>query len=142
MNRAIRIGRWAWLLWAFALPAGGQEARFPGNLDVPFVPTNQATVDAMLRVAGVGPSDYVIDLGSGDGRILVAAAKKYGARGFGVDLDPQRVKESLANSLMDQEDPIYRRRFEGRVKGNVMEGTAQGEANAPRVSQTWRATRN
>ena len=92
-----------WLLlvsWLLALPALAQEARYAGNLDVPYVPTHQATVEAMLRLAGVGPGDFVIDLGAGDGRILIAAVKKYGARGFGVDLDPQRVKESLANAKL------------------------------------------
>lgn len=70
------------------------------NLDSPFVPTNQATVEAMLRIANVGSSDYLIDLGSGDGRILITAARNYGARGLGVDLDPQLVKESLENARM------------------------------------------
>jgi hypothetical protein len=55
--------------------------------DVPFVPTPPKVVDVMLGIAKVGPSDYVIDLGSGDGRIVIAAAKKYGARGLGVDID-------------------------------------------------------
>ena len=68
------------------------------NLDVPFVPTNQPTVEAMLRIANVGPNDYVIDLGSGDGRILITAARLRGARGFGVDLDPRRVKEATENA--------------------------------------------
>jgi hypothetical protein len=86
------------LAWTLALPAAAQPARYPGNLDVPFVPTNQPAVEAMLLIAHVGPNDFVIDLGSGDGRILITAAKKYGARGFGVDLDPQRVKESVANA--------------------------------------------
>ena len=65
---------------------------------VPYVPTPQGVVDRMLEIAKVGPTDYVIDLGSGDGRIVITAAKKHGARGFGVDLDPQRVKESLVNA--------------------------------------------
>ena len=82
----------------FALPAAAQLVRYPGTLDVPYVPTNYATVEAMLRIANVGPNDFVIDLGSGDGRILIMAAKKHGARGFGVDIDPQRVKESIANA--------------------------------------------
>jgi hypothetical protein len=86
------------LLLLNAPPAVAQNGRFPGNLDVPYVPTNAATVEAMLRVAGVGPEDYVIDLGSGDGRILITAAKQLRARGFGVDLDPQRVAESIANA--------------------------------------------
>ena len=57
------------------------------HVDVPYVPTPWPVVEAMLKLANVGPADYVIDLGSGDGRILIMAAKKYGARGFGVDLD-------------------------------------------------------
>lgn len=92
------VAWWMLLVWAFGLPAAAQEAKYPGKLDVPFVPTNQPTVEAMLRIANVGPNDFVIDLGSGDGRILITAAKKHGARGFGVDLDPQRVKESTANA--------------------------------------------
>ena len=57
------------------------------NFDVPYVPTPQVVVDEMLRLAEVSPSDYLIDLGSGDGRIVIAAAKRFGARGYGVDLD-------------------------------------------------------
>jgi ubiquinone/menaquinone biosynthesis C-methylase UbiE len=78
-------------------PAQPAEQLRP-KLDVPYVPTNQQTVDAMLRVANVGPGDFVIDLGSGDGRILVTAAKQRGARGFGVDIDPQRVSEAMENA--------------------------------------------
>lgn len=62
--------------------------------DVPYVPTPQVTVDEMLRLAGVGPKDFVMDLGSGDGRIVVTAAKKFGARGMGVDLDFNLVIQS------------------------------------------------
>ncbi|MGH8699709.1 MAG: SAM-dependent methyltransferase, partial [Burkholderiales bacterium] len=61
---------------------------------VPYVPTPQEVVERMLEIAKVGPHDYLIDLGSGDGRIVVTAAKKYGARGFGVDLNPERIRES------------------------------------------------
>ena len=62
--------------------------------DVPFVPTPPVVVDAMLKLAGVGPEDYVIDLGSGDGRIVIAAARKYGARGLGVEIDSALVGEA------------------------------------------------
>lgn len=67
--------------------------------DVPFVPTPQVTVDEMLRLAGVGPADFVIDLGSGDGRIVVTAAAKFGARGMGVDLDPELIEKSEARAI-------------------------------------------
>jgi len=63
--------------------------------DTPYVQTPQNVVDRMLQVAKVGPADYVIDLGSGDGRMVITAAQKYGARGFGVDLDRRLVE--LAN---------------------------------------------
>ncbi|HET9664892.1 MAG TPA: class I SAM-dependent methyltransferase [Burkholderiales bacterium] len=62
--------------------------------DVPYVPTPPNVVDVMLGIAKVGPDDYVIDLGSGDGRIVIAAARKYGARGFGVDIDDALVDEA------------------------------------------------
>jgi hypothetical protein len=65
--------------------------------DTPYVQTPQNVVDRMLEVAKVGPADYVIDLGSGDGRMVITAAKKHGARGFGVDLDRRLV--TLSNRL-------------------------------------------
>jgi hypothetical protein len=65
---------------------------------VPYVATPQVTVDEMLRLAGVGPEDFVIDLGSGDGRIVVTAAKKFGARGLGVDIDWRLVLQGEANA--------------------------------------------
>jgi len=68
------------------------------DLDVPFVPTHHPAVEAMLNLAKVTSSDYVFDLGCGDGRIVVTAASKFKARGFGVDLDPQRIRESNANA--------------------------------------------
>ena len=89
------------------------------SLDVPFVPTNHATVEAMLRIANVGPNDFVIDLGSGDGRILIAAARLRGARGFGVDLDPQRVKEAIdgakAAGVADRVQFHQRNLFDTRI---------------------------
>jgi cyclopropane fatty-acyl-phospholipid synthase-like methyltransferase len=66
--------------------------------DVIFVPTPQEVVDAMLEVAKVTSKDVVYDLGSGDGRIPVTAAKKYGARAIGIDIDPQRIKEAEENA--------------------------------------------
>ncbi|WP_352431648.1 methyltransferase domain-containing protein [Pyrinomonas sp.] len=67
-------------------------------LDVPYVPTPPEVVDEMLRMAAVTKDDVVYDLGCGDGRIVIAAAKKYGARGVGVDIDPQRIKEAHENA--------------------------------------------
>lgn len=64
--------------------------------DVPYVPTRMATVEEMLRLANVTGDDVVFDLGCGDGRIVIAAAEKYGARGVGIDIDPVRIGEAEA----------------------------------------------
>ncbi|MCC6535731.1 MAG: class I SAM-dependent methyltransferase [Burkholderiales bacterium] len=66
--------------------------------DVPYVPTPQVVVDEMLRLAQVGPDDFVIDLGCGDGRIPVTAAAFFGARALGIDIDPGRIAESHRNA--------------------------------------------
>ncbi len=66
--------------------------------DVIYVPTPQSVVDAMLKMANVTKNDVVYDLGCGDGRIVVTAAKQFGARGVGIDIDPQRIKESNENA--------------------------------------------
>ena len=88
-----------YLLYAFAIAvcllAPATLAR-----DVPFVPTPEKVVERMLEVAKVGPKDVVYDLGSGDGRIVIAAAKK-GARGVGIDIDPERIREARDNARRD-----------------------------------------
>jgi SAM-dependent methyltransferase len=72
-----------------------QPARTP---DVHFVPTPMEVVNAMLSVARVGKTDRLYDLGSGDGRIVITAAKRFGTRGTGIDIDPQRITESNRNA--------------------------------------------
>ena len=84
------------LVCAGLLVSGAQAAG--DQPSVPYVPTPQAVVDRMLDMAKVTAQDYLIDLGSGDGRIVVTAAKKFGARGFGVDLNPVRIDEANANA--------------------------------------------
>jgi tRNA G37 N-methylase Trm5 len=76
-----------------AQPAG-PKLRDP---DVIYVPTPQEVVDAMLVLANVTAKDFVYDLGSGDGRIPITAAQKYGARGIGIDINPERIKEANEN---------------------------------------------
>ena len=70
----------------------------PRALDVPYVPTPQHIVEAMLRLAQPTAGDFLVDLGCGDGRIPVTAAQTFGTRGFGVDLNPARIKEARANA--------------------------------------------
>lgn len=109
------IKRWfycALLLALAALPAPAQE----GKGDVVFVPTPQATVDEMLRMAKVGPGDFLIDLGSGDGRIVITAAKQFGARGLGVDLDTYLL--ALAREAAQKQGVSERAQF---VEQNLFE---------------------
>jgi precorrin-6B methylase 2 len=81
---------------ACIVPSSAQQppTRTP---DVIFVPTPQEVVDAMLKLAKVTANDVVYDLGSGDGRIPITAAKTYKARGVGIDIDPQRIREANEN---------------------------------------------
>jgi len=105
-------GMLAAALLLFAPAAMAQD----GRGDVVYVPTPQVVVDEMLRMAKVSASDYIIDLGSGDGRIVITAAKRYGARGFGVDLDTYLLK--IANENAKKEGVADRARF---VEQNLFE---------------------
>ena len=69
----------------------------PASL-APYVPTPQDVVNQMLELAGVTKDDVVYDLGSGDGRIVITAAQRFGARGVGIDFDPRRIAEANANA--------------------------------------------
>ena len=84
--------------------------------DVVYVPTPQVVVEEMLRMAKVGPQDFIIDLGSGDGRMVITAAKKFGAQGFGVDLSDDLLRESNGRAL--GEGVADRARF---IKENLFE---------------------
>ncbi len=66
--------------------------------DVPYIPTTEAAVHEMLKLASVKNSDVVYDLGCGDGRLVIAAAKEYGARGVGIDINPDRILEANENA--------------------------------------------
>ena len=83
------------LLMAALLSLGTLARGAEKELDTPYVPTPQAVVDRMLELAQVKPGDTVVDLGSGDGRIMIDAASKFGARGFGVEIDPRLVQRSI-----------------------------------------------
>lgn len=101
-----------------AVPA--QEPVLNGG---PYVPTPQRVVDAMLGIAGVTDCDYVIDLGSGDGRIVITAAQKFGARGKGYDIDGELIERStLAARKLKLEQRV---RFEERdvLEADIREAT-------------------
>jgi SAM-dependent methyltransferase len=83
---------------ACAQPAGAPAMAPARAPDVPYEPSPPDVVEAMLDLADVGPRDIVYDLGSGDGRIVIAAARRGAARAVGIDIDPQRIAEANANA--------------------------------------------
>jgi len=95
MSMTRMVLRWAGLVSVLGALAAAPAAAQEGRGDVVYVPTPQIVVDTMLEMAKVSAKDYLIDLGSGDGRIVITAARKFGASGFGVDLDTYLLK--LAN---------------------------------------------
>src|SRR5436190_15225067 len=81
------------LLLAGQTVVTGQNKDDKITCQIIYVPTPQAVVDKMLDMAKVGNKDFVVDLGCGDGRVVATAAKKFGAKGLGVDIDPDRIKD-------------------------------------------------
>src|SRR5580704_15737421 len=86
------------LLVFSALPVAAQTSQPRRTLDVPYLPTTEDAVPEMLKLANVKSTDIVYDLGCGDGRIVIAAAKTYGAHGVGIDLNPDRIQEAKENA--------------------------------------------
>ena len=100
-SRRKALGLAAALAAACAAPRLLAQAVDPKNklgLEVDFVPTPHEIVDAMLKLANVNPTDVVYDLGCGDGRIVIAAAREFGARGVGIDIDPDRIRDAVENA--------------------------------------------
>lgn len=89
----------------------------------PYVPTPQDVVERMLALAGVTKNDVVYDLGCGDGRIPIAAARMYGARGVGVDIDPQRIAEANANAQAAGVEHLVTFRLQDAMKTDVSPAT-------------------
>ena len=108
------------LALAFALAAAGAAAQAP---DVIFVPTPPEVVDKMLELAKVGKTDVLYDLGSGDGRIPVTAAKRFGIRATGIDIDPQRIAEANENARKNGVSHLVRFRQEDLFKADFREAT-------------------
>jgi SAM-dependent methyltransferase len=77
---------------------GAQAPQPEKPLDVPYVPTKEPVLDRMLQMARVRPGDVLYDLGCGDGRIVIAAARRFGIKGVGIDIDPARIAEARENA--------------------------------------------
>jgi SAM-dependent methyltransferase len=89
----------------------------------PYVPTPDDVVDRMLRLAGTTRADVVYDLGSGDGRIPIAAAKNFGARGVGIDIDPRRIEESRANARAAGVETLVEFRLQDAREADISDAT-------------------
>ncbi len=89
----------------------------------PYVPTEQDVVERMLELAGVTSKDIVYDLGCGDGRIPITVARKYGARGVGVDIDPRRIAESRANARKAGVEQLVEFRLQDAMTADVSPAT-------------------
>lgn len=89
----------------------------------PYVPTPQDVVERMLAIANVGKNDVVVDLGSGDGRLVITAAKQFGARGIGIDIDPARIAEGRANAKVAGVESLVAFRQEDALQADLSQAT-------------------
>jgi SAM-dependent methyltransferase len=122
------------LLVLFASLAAAQNIQ----PEVPYVPTTDPAVQAMLKLADVKKTDVVYDLGCGDGRIVVAAAKNYGARGVGIDINPQRVQEAKANAKKAGVENLVRFEVNDLFKADIHEATVVTLFLLPEVNMRLR----
>jgi len=116
---AVFIGLCFTLVW-FAIGRAGSGTQ---QSLAPYVPTPQYVVEKMLELAQVTSKDVVYDLGCGDGRIVITAAKKYGARAVGVDFDPERISESIANAKAAGVEDLVSFKVEDAMKVDVSAAT-------------------
>src|SRR6202165_1336331 len=105
---------------SIAAAQSSQPGRKP---DVPYVPTTDEAVQAMLKLADVKKSDIVYDLGCGDGRVVIAAAVTYGARGVGIDIDPDRIREANENAKKAHVENLVRFEEKDLFQANFREAT-------------------
>jgi predicted O-methyltransferase YrrM len=106
-----------------AAPAQAQRTRPTSESLAPYAPTPYDVVDRMLTLARVAKDDVVYDLGSGDGRLVIQAAKKYGARGVGIDIDPERIRESRANAREAGVESRVEFRLENALATDISDAT-------------------
>src|SRR5882762_5263706 len=107
----------------FLAVAAAQTAQPRRDPDVPYVPTTQNAVEAMLQLANVKKTDIVYDLGCGDGRIVIAAAKTFGAHGVGIDIDPVRIAEAKENAKKARVENLVRFELNDLFKADIHEAT-------------------
>lgn len=109
-------------LIGFENPASAQTAPLRAP-DIHYEPSSPAQTRAMLQLAGVTKKDVVYDLGSGDGRLVITAVKEFGARGVGIDIDPKRIEESVANARNEKVTDLVTFRNEDLFEANIREAT-------------------
>lgn len=101
----------------------GSHGRSDAEDLAPYVPTPKAVVDKMLDMAGLGPDDVLYDIGCGDGRIVVAAALRFRTRGVGIDIDPERIRESRENAAKAGVNKLVRFLEEDATKTDISPAT-------------------
>lgn len=111
------------ILWIAPVAGCAQTTPQLRGPDVIYVPTPQEVVDAMLKLAGVHAGDVVYDLGCGDGRVVVTAAKQYGVRGVGIDINPERIAEARENAEKNGVTKLVTIRNEDLFEANIKEAT-------------------
>ncbi|HEV8041675.1 MAG TPA: class I SAM-dependent methyltransferase [Bryobacteraceae bacterium] len=119
----------ALLIFSFSL-ASAQSS----HPEVPYVPTTDEAVEAMLKLADVKSNDVVYDLGCGDGRIVIAAAKQYGAHGVGIDINPQRIHEARENAKQAGVEGLVRFEENDLFKANIRDATVVTLFLLPKVN--------
>lgn len=131
-TQAIRVAALGLSVWA---AAGAQKAAAPPrDPDVPYVPTTPEAVEAMLKLGQVKKTDLLYDLGCGDGRIVIAAAKNFGARGVGIDIDPQRIKEARENARRAGVEDLVRFELGDLFEAKFAEATVVTLFLLPRIN--------
>jgi SAM-dependent methyltransferase len=127
LNACSLLGRPSACLLRAGITTGGPDARSLRVAEqqslAPYIPTPHDVVSRMLKLAKVTKDDVVYDLGCGDGRIVIAAAKQYGARGVGVDIDPKRIEESIANAKAAGVDELVEFRLQDALTVDVSPAT-------------------
>jgi SAM-dependent methyltransferase len=118
-------------LLAFSISLAFAQTSQP---DVPYVPTTDEAVQAMLKLADVKKADVVYDLGCGDGRIVIAAAKTYGAHGVGIDINPQRIQEAKENAKKAGIEDLVRFEENDLFKADIHQATVVTLFLLPKVN--------